>query len=275
MGPSYANLFVSYIEHLIFKQYTGPKPEYFGRYIDDCIGATSCSRADLDIFISYVNSFHPALEFTWEISDKSVTFLDISVSVTDDRLSTSVHYKPTDSHSYLLYSSSHPKHTLNAIPFSQFLRLRRLCSDDEDFSNKCSEMRSFFLNRNYPAHVIDNAFRKVSTIDRATALNHLLKSLIILIVPLLMLFIASNVLAAIFFILVKLAAVSVIVSVIIFTMFATTILPNQFPATSIYLTTPFLISLFLVYLWLVAITIAAKPKRCGTFIDWALIIPMV
>ena len=28
----------------------------------------------------------------------------------------------------------------------------------------------FFLNRNYPARVIDNAIRKVSTIDRATAL---------------------------------------------------------------------------------------------------------
>ena len=96
MGPSYANLFVGYIEHPIFQQYTGPKPEYFGRYIDDCIGATSCSRIDLDSFISYVNSFHPALEFTWEISDKSVTFLDISVSITDDHLSTSVNYKPTD-----------------------------------------------------------------------------------------------------------------------------------------------------------------------------------
>ena len=170
MGPSYANLFVGYIEHLIFQQYTGPKPEFFGRYIDDCIGATSCSRVELDSFISFVNSFHPALKFTWDISDKSVTFLDIAVSITDDRLSTSVYYKPTDSHSYLLYSSSHPKHTLNAIPFSQFLRLRRLCSDDLDFSSKCSEMRSFFLNRNYPAHVIDNAIRKVSTIDRATAL---------------------------------------------------------------------------------------------------------
>ena len=31
-------------------------------------------------------------------------------------------------------------------------------------------MSSFFLNRNYPAHVIDNAIRKVSTIDCATAL---------------------------------------------------------------------------------------------------------
>ena len=171
MGPSYANLFVGYIENLIFQQYTGPKPEFFGRYIDDCIGATSCSRDDLDSFISYVNSFHPALEFTSEVSDRSVTFLDIQVSITDIHLSTTVHYKPTDSHSYLLYSSSHPKHTLNAIPFSQFLRLRRLCSDDNDFSNKCMEMRSFFLNRNYPPHVVDQALRKVSLIDRNTALT--------------------------------------------------------------------------------------------------------
>ena len=39
---------------------------------------------------------------------------------------TSVYYKPTDSHSYLLYSSSHPSHVKNSIPFSQFLRPRRL-----------------------------------------------------------------------------------------------------------------------------------------------------
>ena len=37
MGSSYANLFVGYIEHLIFQQYTGPKP----------VGATSCSCIDL------------------------------------------------------------------------------------------------------------------------------------------------------------------------------------------------------------------------------------
>ena len=38
---------------------------------------------------------------------------------------TSVHCKPTDSHSHLLYSSSHPSHVKNSIPYSQFLRLRR------------------------------------------------------------------------------------------------------------------------------------------------------
>ena len=129
MGPSYANLFVGYVEHKIFNQYNGPKPELYRRYIDDCIGATSSSREDLNQFITAVNSFHPALKYTWEISDTSLAFLDIKVSIEGNGLCTSVHYKPTDSHSYLLYSSSHPSHVKNSIPYSQFLRLRRLCSD--------------------------------------------------------------------------------------------------------------------------------------------------
>lgn len=47
-----------------------------------------------------------------------------------------------------------------------------LFSDDNDLSVKCSEVRSFFIHRNYPVHVIDWCrHSKVSTIDRVTALN--------------------------------------------------------------------------------------------------------
>ena len=171
MGPNYANLFVGFIEEQIFSQYSGPIPELFKRFIDDCIGATSLERAQLESFIDFVNNFHPALEFTWEISTESVSFLDILASIQDNQIQTSAYYKPTDSHNYLLYSSSHPQHTLNSIPFSQFLRLRRLCSDDRDFESKCEEMRSFFVHRGYPQSLISAALAKVSNISRASALT--------------------------------------------------------------------------------------------------------
>ena len=90
MGPSYANLFVGFIEHQFFSQYHGPKPELYGRYIDDCIGATSSTREELTQFITAVNSFHLALKYTWEISDTSLAFLDIKISVEGNRLCTSV-----------------------------------------------------------------------------------------------------------------------------------------------------------------------------------------
>ena len=114
MGPSYANLFVGYIQHKFFNQYNGPKPELYRRYIDDCVGATSSTRKELNQFITAVNSFHPAL------SNTCLAFLDIKLSIEGNGLCTSVHYKPTDSYSYLLYSSSHP-HVKNSIPYSQLL----------------------------------------------------------------------------------------------------------------------------------------------------------
>jgi len=82
-----------------------------------------------------------------------------------------VHYKPTDSHSYLLHSSSHPSHVKNSIPFSQFLRLRRLCSGDSDFSNKSEEMRHFFKKRGYPDSVVNTAQHRAQQIDRQSALQ--------------------------------------------------------------------------------------------------------
>ena len=118
LGPNYANLFVGFVEKQLF-EYTGPMPDYFGRYIDNCLGTASCSCVDLERFINFVNGFHSSLQFTWEISETSVSFLDILVSINGNKFTTSVFYKPTDTHSYLLYSSSHPNHTKRSIPFSQ------------------------------------------------------------------------------------------------------------------------------------------------------------
>ena len=117
------------------------------------------------------NSFHPALKYTWEISENSLAFLDIKLSINDNGLSTSVHCKPTDSHNYLLHSSSHPQHLKNAIPFSQFLRLRRLCSDDTDFNNKGEEMCQFFKKRGYPDSAVTTGKHGAQEIDRETALQ--------------------------------------------------------------------------------------------------------
>ena len=174
MGPNYGNLFAGFVEKQIFEQYTDPIPDYLARYIDDCVGTASCSRGELECFINYVNNIHPALQFTWEISETSVSFLDILVSVNGNRLTTSVFYKPTstDSHSHLLYSSSHPNHTKQSIPFSQFLRLRHLCSEDEDFQSKNLEMREFFLQLGYPTSILDTVFSKASQILRSETLSY-------------------------------------------------------------------------------------------------------
>ena len=91
---------------------------------------------------------------------KPVSFLDISVSINCDALATSVSYKPTHSHSYLLFSSSNPNHTKQSTPYTQFLLLRRLWRDDKDFETKTLEMRTVYVERSYPTHRLDSAIEK-------------------------------------------------------------------------------------------------------------------
>eukprot|EP00061_Rhincodon_typus_P000756 g12663.t1 len=88
MGPSYACLFVGYMEQSLFCSYTGTIPHLLLHYIDACVGATSCSQEELEQFINFINTFYPNLKFTWTICDTSLSFLDLSVSISGDHLET-------------------------------------------------------------------------------------------------------------------------------------------------------------------------------------------
>eukprot|EP00061_Rhincodon_typus_P000527 g11968.t1 len=43
-----------------------------------------------------------------------------------------------------------------AIPYSQFLRFHCICSQDEAFHFRTSQMSSFFKDRNFPSTVVEN-----------------------------------------------------------------------------------------------------------------------
>ena len=146
MGPSYACLFVGHIEEQMLTQYQGVRPLMYRRYIDDIFGAFTGTCDDVAKFTEFADAFHPALRFTSNVSQHSVTFLDMHVQICARKLDTTVHYKPTDSHSYLQYQSSHPHKCKNSIPYSQFLRLRRICSSDAEFSERGKEMLGFSIS---------------------------------------------------------------------------------------------------------------------------------
>ena len=67
LAPSYACLFIGHVEEQILAQYTGTKPALYKRYIHDIVGPTSGSRDEIEDFATYVNGFHPSLNFTWTI----------------------------------------------------------------------------------------------------------------------------------------------------------------------------------------------------------------
>ena len=68
MGPSYANLFVGYIENSFSSNYNKPKHDLYKRFIDDYIVVTSSSKKELNQFITSVSSFDPAPKCTCKIT---------------------------------------------------------------------------------------------------------------------------------------------------------------------------------------------------------------
>ena len=55
--------------------------------------------------------------------------------------------------------------------FHTFIRLRRLCSDDSDFSEKSEAMCQFFDKRGYPVSVVQAGHHRAQQIDRQSALQ--------------------------------------------------------------------------------------------------------
>jgi hypothetical protein len=114
-------------------------------------------REALDEFIQYLNSCVESINFTKEISEKEVSFLDTKVKLINHILESDLYSKPTDSHSYLMYDSAHPQRCKDSIPYGQFLRIRRICSRESDFDQHVIELTAHFLQRGYPMKLLEEA----------------------------------------------------------------------------------------------------------------------
>ena len=128
VAPSYANTFMGWFENT-FVYTHNPALLVWKRFIDDIFIIWTHGQESLNDFVSHLNGCLPSIKFEAESSLVEVHFLDVTVFMdSDHKLQTDLYTKPTDSHSYLNYKSSHPRHCRDGIPYSQFLRLKRICS---------------------------------------------------------------------------------------------------------------------------------------------------
>ena len=170
VAPSYANIFMAQYEH----EFVYPHKDKFimwGRFIDDIFAIFVTDRPDIERFVLELNQCHPTIKFTSEISDSQINFLDSTVVKTGTTLSIKSYTKPTDANNYLLYDSCHPKHCKSSLPYSQFLRIRRLCSNISDFDTKVIDMGKHFIRRGYPKSIVEDSMIRARRQDRNALLH--------------------------------------------------------------------------------------------------------
>ena len=169
VAPTYANIFMSDFEER--HVYTYPKqPTLWRRFIDDIFLIWEHGAESLKMFIHHLNNVHPTIKFTAECSVTKVNFLDTWVINHDGSIVTDLYNKPTDSSNYLLYTSAHPMHCKRGIPFSQYLRIRRICSETSDFIKHSIEKGRHFIRRGYPLDLVVDSFTKALHKQRSVLL---------------------------------------------------------------------------------------------------------
>ena len=171
VAPSFANLFMAEFEEK--HVYTYPtKPSLWLRYIDDIFLIWEHGQEALDTFLEYLNSCHETIKFTAEHSHTCVNFLDTTVYIdTSGSLTTDLYCKPTDAHNYLAYDSAHPVHIKKGLPYSQLLRVRRICTNIADFDKNAIMIANHFRRRGYPDSLIEKALIDVRRKDRQLLLT--------------------------------------------------------------------------------------------------------
>ena len=169
-APSVACLYMAdFEENVVYKYYL--QPLLWLRYIDDIFILWQHGSEDFVKFIDYLNNNNYGLDFTRDGDSLRVNFLDTTVIKQGTRLETELFIKPTSSLSYLHRSSCHPKHVFTSLPYGEFLRTRRNCSNLESFDRFASIIKEAFLKRGYDATELDQAISKARLLDR----NELLK----------------------------------------------------------------------------------------------------
>lgn len=172
VAPSFAIIFMNFLEESsIYPSPLFTAAKLYLRFIDDIFMVWKGSEESLSLFMSYLNSISPTISFTSEYSSASINFLDVKIQLMESKFSTDLFLKPTDRNAYLHYSSNHPRHTLQAIPYSQFLRVKRIVSDPSILDIRLKEMTNKFLKRGYPRPLLNRHLARVASQSRSSLLR--------------------------------------------------------------------------------------------------------
>jgi len=148
------------------------KPLFYKRFIDDMFGVWTYGLQHLKEFVKILNEIHPNIkvELRWDF--EKIEFLDTISTIREGRIITDLYRKPTDKHMYVHIKSSHPTHVKKSIPYGQAIRIKRICTKEEDYQKNKAILKRQLRKRGYNGSFIANQFSKVDSLNRENLLEY-------------------------------------------------------------------------------------------------------
>ena len=168
---SYADIFMGDFEaQHIYPRINGYHRGYT-RFKDDIFLIWTGGEEALLNFFQEINGVHGSIKFECKHAKDVINFLDTNVHINPDgTLKTSLYQKPTDRNAYLHHSSYHPAKLISNIPYGQFLRVKKICSDPTDAEQSINNLEWKFHERGFPKASTEQQKNKTNGVMRSSLL---------------------------------------------------------------------------------------------------------
>ena len=113
-----------------------------------------------------LNGKHLSIKFEHERSKERISFLDNEIYIKNNKLHHKIFRKKTDCQTFLNINSEYTKSLKNGIPYSQALRIKRICSTKKNFDHHSREMTEKFLKQGYDQKLFDEQLEKIDKLVR-------------------------------------------------------------------------------------------------------------
>ncbi len=176
VAPTWANLFMGKLEIDALASWGGTLPLLWLRFIDDIFTLFPGPQEELDALLTHMNSRMTTIDFTMESSRHKIDFLDITILKGERFHSEGVldirpYSKAIDPHTYLHFSSAHPRKNMKGVVKAEVIRTLRRSSSPEIYSQAISQLLAWFTNRNYPMRLLKEVLSEVKYEDREQRLR--------------------------------------------------------------------------------------------------------
>ena len=161
LGPTLANAFLAHHEVKWLDECPELfKPLVYRRYVDDTFVIFK-SPSHVPLFLEYINSKHPNIEFTSDTeSDNKLPFLDVQVRHEGNGFSTSVYRKPTFTGLTTKFTSFIPEQYKRNLVSTLTIRAFNICSNYLSIHNEFSFLKGMLFSNGFSYNFIDSYLGK-------------------------------------------------------------------------------------------------------------------
>ncbi|KAJ4433893.1 hypothetical protein ANN_16206 [Periplaneta americana] len=127
-------------------------------YVDDILILYKGNKRQVQNLHQHIKKIHPKLHYTLEIeNNKSINFLDITITKVDNKNTFKVYRKPT---THIHNTSNHPTQHRQAAFRTMVHRLLNIPMNQQDYNEELNTIKYISQENGYNPNIIDNIIRK-------------------------------------------------------------------------------------------------------------------